>query len=134
VADTRAAAIRWGRTWRKGWQRRDMEPILALYAPDIAYWSEPFREPYRGLDGVREYVGGAFAEESSVIAWFSDTPVVDGDRAVVSWWATLIEEGEPITLTGHSMLRFDSDGLVVEQWDAWNQADRMRQRPPGWVG
>ncbi len=110
-----------------------MEPIVALYAPGIAYWSEPYREPYHGLDGVREYVGEAFAEESSVNAWFSDDPVVDGDRAVVSWWATLLEGGEPITLSGHSMLRFNDDGLVVEQWDAWNQADSMRQRPLGWA-
>jgi len=110
-----------------------MEPILALYAPDVAYWSEPFREPYRGLDGVRQYVGEAFASEGSINAWFSD-PLVDGDRAVVSWWATLIEAGEPITLSGHSLLRFNADGLVAEQWDAWNQAESMRPRPPGWAG
>jgi ketosteroid isomerase-like protein len=134
MTDIRGAAQYWARTWREAWEARDVEQVLTPYAPEIVYWSEPFREPYRGLDGVREYVSGAFDTESSVNAWFSEAPVVDGDRAVVSWWATLIEEGEPITLSGHSMLRFNDDGLVVEQWDAWNQADTMRQRPPGWAG
>jgi ketosteroid isomerase-like protein len=133
MTDTREAAQRWARTWRQGWERREMEPILELYAPDCAYWSEPHEEPYRGLAGAREYVSQAFESEHSVSAWFSE-PLVDGDRAVVSWWATLTEDGAPMTLAGHSVLRFNAEGLVAEEWDAWNSADSMRPRPFGWVG
>jgi hypothetical protein len=35
-------------------------------------------------------------------------------------------------LAGTSVLRFDADGLVVEQRDAWNQADRRREPQEGW--
>jgi hypothetical protein len=31
-----------------------------------------------------------------------------------------------------AMLRFDADGLVIEQRDAWNQADGLRSPPDGW--
>ena len=58
-------------------------------------------------------------------------PIVAGDRAAVSWWASLLENGREMTLAGTSVLRFDGDGLVIEQWDAWNQADERRQ-PPDW--
>ena len=50
------AARRWADAWRAGWQALDPEPILARYAPDAILSTEPFREPYRGIDGVREYV------------------------------------------------------------------------------
>jgi predicted SnoaL-like aldol condensation-catalyzing enzyme len=103
-----------------------------LYAPNVAYWSEPYREPFEGIDRLREYFAQAFEVEHSIDSWFGE-PVVDGDRAAVAWWGTLVEEGKPITLAGISLLRFDADGLVAEQWDGWNQADKMRQRPPDWA-
>jgi hypothetical protein len=133
MTDPRAAAQRWAQTWQRAWEERDVEAVLTLYAPNCEYWTEPFREPYRGPDGAREYVTQAFAAEHTVTAWFGD-PVVDGNRAAVPWWATQVENDEPVTLAGISMLVFDADGLVVEEWDAWNQADSMRPRPLAWGG
>jgi hypothetical protein len=115
------AARRWASTWELGWTEKNLEAILGLYSDDVVYSSEPFREPYRGLAGVREYVGQAFAEEERVRAVFG-RPVVGDRGASVAWWATLIENGEAITLAGTSNLRFDAEGQVVEQWDTWNQA------------
>jgi hypothetical protein len=45
----------------------------------------------------------------------------------------LIEDGAETTLAGTSVLVFDADGLVIEQWDAWNQL-RHRSDPPGDIG
>ena len=132
MTDTRAAAQNWARVWRKGWNKRDIEALLAVYADDVAYWSEPFRDPYLGRGRLRQYFAEAFAVEHSIQSWFGE-PVVDGDRAAVAWWGTMVEEGNATTLAGISLLRFNSDGLVVEQWDGWNQADKMRQRE-GWAG
>jgi hypothetical protein len=131
MTDTRAAAENWARTWRKGWNKRDAEALLELYADDVAYWSEPFREPYQGKERLREYLDEAFGVEHSIQSWFGE-PVVDGDRAAVAWWGTMVEEGNPTTIVGISLLRFNDEGLVAEQWDGWNQADKMRPRPDGW--
>jgi SnoaL-like domain len=131
MTDTRDAAANWAATWKRCWEGLERDPIVALYADAITYSSEPYREPYRGRDGVRAYLDGSFGDESEVRAWFGE-PVVDGDRAAVSWWATLRESGEPITLAGTSVLRFDADGLAVDQWDAWNQLDGWREPPDGW--
>ena len=104
------------------------EPIVALYAPDAVFSSEPFREPCRGPAGVRSYVERVFGEEEDIHVRVS-TPIVDGDRASISWWFSLREDGEDVTLAGTSVLRFDAGGLVVEQWDAWNVL-RRRRNPP----
>lgn len=131
MTDTRAAAQNWARTWRKGWNKRDTDALLALYADDVSYWAEPFREPYVGRERLREYFVEAFTVEHSINSRFGE-PIVDGDRAAVAWWGTMVEEGNPTTIVGISMLRFNDQGLVVEQWDGWNQADKMRPRPDGW--
>ena len=80
---------------------------------------------------MRRYVSGAFAEESDVRAWFGE-PVVDGDRAAVEWWATLREVGVEVTLAGTSVLRFDAEGLVTDQRDAWNMTAGRQEPPAGW--
>ena len=128
MSEVRQPAVRWARTWATAWEALDVDAIVALYAPDAVLSTEPFREPYRGSEGVRSYVTRVFSEEDDPRAWFAD-PVVEGDRAAVSWWASLRENDTDTTLAGTSTLRFDAEGLVVEQWDAWNTA-RGRRDPP----
>ena len=123
------AADRWARAWKDGWEALDPEPILACYAPAALLSTEPFREPYRGLDGVREYVTRVLGEEEDPRVWTS-TPIVSDDRAAISWWASLLEQGADATLAGTSVLRFDDEGLVVEQWDAWSGTAERRDPPP----
>ena len=103
------AARRWASAWKEGWESLDPEPIVALYAMNALLSTEPFREPYRGRDGVREYVTQALGEEEDPRVWTSDS-IVDGDRAAISWWASLREDGADATLAGTSILRFDADG------------------------
>jgi ketosteroid isomerase-like protein len=128
MTDARAAAARWAHAWKHAWEALDPEPIVALYAPDAVFSSEPYREAYRGPSGVRSYVARVFGEEKDVRVRVS-TPIVDGDRASISWWALLREDAEDTTLAGTSVLRFDVDGLVVEQWDAWNALGERREPP-----
>ena len=125
---TRAAAARWAHAWKQAWEALDPEPIVALYAPGAVFSSEPFREAYHGPAGVRAYVERVFGEEEDVRVAVSP-PIVDADRASISWWASLREDRRDVTLAGTSVLRFDTDGLVVEQWDAWNALAERRDPP-----
>lgn len=77
---------------------------------------------------MRAYVERVFGEEDDVQVRVS-APIVDGHRASISWWASLREDGEDVTLAGTSVLRFDASGLVVEQWDAWNAVPQRRDPP-----
>jgi SnoaL-like domain len=125
------AARRWADVWTRAWPARDVDSIAALYADHARYLSYPFREPDEGIAGARDYLTRTLNEEENVECWFGE-PVAGPDRAAVEWWASWIEDGEEITLAGTSVLRFDEDGLVVDQRDYWNQYDGRRPPYPRW--
>jgi ketosteroid isomerase-like protein len=129
--NTVEAARRWADVWKDGWEAKDTEAVVALYHPDVVFSTQPFRTPYRGRAGVREYVSHAFDEEEGPRVWVGE-PVTDGSRAAIEWWAALTENGIETTLAGTSVLRFDADGLVVEQRDTWNQIHGRWEPPDGW--
>lgn len=109
IADAWTAAERWVAAWTRAWPARDPGPIAALYADKTSYRALAFREPDLGLEGVRRYPSENLAVEEDVECRFGD-PIVAGDRAAVEWWASWVEEGEPLTLAGVTVLRFDGDG------------------------
>jgi nuclear transport factor 2 (NTF2) superfamily protein len=131
--ETGEAAARWARTWHDGWEVRDTDAVMALYAQDSWYSSEAFREPIQGWKGVRQFVERVFSEERGPRVWVGE-PIVSGDRAAIEWWATVVENDLPISLAGVSILRFDAAGLVSEQWDSWNQGVGFHEPPAGWGG
>ena len=122
------AARRWAFVWKHAWESLDAEGKVALYAPDAVMSSAPFRTPYRSTAGIRDYISKAFADEEDPHVHVG-TPIVDGDRAAVTWWVSLVEDGEDTTIAGTSVLLFKDDGLVAEQWDTWNIV-RERLEPP----
>ena len=127
--ETREAARLWTSAWKNGWESLDPEPIMARYAPTAVHFTEPYREPSRNAGEIRAYVERVLGEEEDPRVWIGE-PIVDGDRAAIPWWASLREEGTDATLAGTSVLRFDADGFVIEQWDTWNQlAERLEPHP-----
>lgn len=111
--DTGEAAQRWADTWERGWREHDADAIAALYTDGVYWQQHPFREPEPG------YLTRVFAEEESAECEFG-TPLVDGDRAAVAWnGQTRLTDGGSEDLVGVSLLRFDPEGLVVEQRDIW---------------
>jgi hypothetical protein len=116
--DTREAAGRWRDTWERGWRAHEAADIVALYAEGAYFQSHPFRD----AQAPRDYVEPTLDEEASAECVFGE-PIVDGDRAAVEWSAeTTLKDGGAERLAGVSLLRFDEDGLVVEQRDFWASA------------
>ena len=37
-----------------------------------------------------------------------------------------------MTYAGTSTLRFDADGLVLDEWDTWNEAEGRHEPADGW--
>jgi ketosteroid isomerase-like protein len=118
-------ARRWVDVWSRAWPAADADAIAALYAPDAIFYSHPFRE----RQGPAEYVAWAFADQKEAECRFGE-PLVSGDRAAVDWWAVIVSPDDSIeTIAGTSLLRFDPDGLVVEQRDAWAGEPGRRELP-----
>jgi hypothetical protein len=116
--DARQAAERWRETWERGWRAHEAAEIVALYAEGAYFQSHPFRDPQAPAD----YIVPTLAEEESADCEFG-RPLVEGDRAVVEWHAeTRLKDGGRERLAGVSLLRFDADGLVIEQRDFWANA------------
>ena len=92
-----------------------------------------FPPPNAGREGVRAYAEWAFAAETDQEVWFGK-PVEEGDRAVVEWWATRLDDGRESTLAGCTVLRFGADGLVAESCNYWHEEDGRRAPPEGWGG
>jgi hypothetical protein len=113
--DTREAAERWRRTWARGWHGHEAKPILELYAKGAYFRSHPFRDPQT----PRDYIEPTLDAEAWSDCEFME-PIVDRDRATVEWRAEVrLKDGGTEKLAGVSLLRFDTDGLVVEQRDFW---------------
>ncbi len=130
--DAQAAARRWAATWTVAWQAHDVEAVVALYAEECVHRSTPFRPPHRGRQAVRDYVTQAFADEQRIDDVRFGTPVVQGDRACVEYWASFLDQqGTAMTLAGCAMARFDADGLITEARDYWHLQEG-HQPPPDW--
>ncbi|GAB2960964.1 hypothetical protein GCM10027280_57250 [Micromonospora polyrhachis] len=126
--ETRAAAQRWARTWATAWPVKDVAAIVALQAEEGDHWASMFR-PYRGRDGLREYVTECFAEETRPAeTWFAE-PQVDGATAAVEYWVVLYVDEKPTTISGCTVLRFDESGLVTEARD-YSHVREGRHLPP----
>jgi len=127
--DAEAAARAWIDAWDRAWRAKDPAPLAAVYAENVVFRSHPFREPQSPL----VYARGAFDEEGEELELWWNDPIVAGKRAVVEWWATLTENGEPVTLAGASVLTFRENGQVVDQHDYWAGADRHVAPWNGWA-
>ena len=129
--DVESAARAWAETWNRSWPEKDIEAIASLYAEDALYRALVFREPDRGVAGVRRYLAENFAVEDDIECWFGE-PIAHGDRAAVEWWATWVENDQRLTLAGVTILRFDHAGQVVDHRDYWNQVERREPPFDGW--
>jgi hypothetical protein len=127
--DTDAAARRWAQTWQRAWKARDAEAIAALYVDGATYRAHPFREQEPG--SALAYTHRQFAVESDIECRFGE-PIAGDGRAAVEWWASWVEDGEELTLAGATVLRFDSEGLVVEHLDYWVQGEGRISPFPEW--
>lgn len=125
------AARRWADTWTAAWPRGDWERVARLYAPGARYRALAFRDPALGHDAVVGYLRANFEAESELTCRFAE-PLASGDRAAVEWWGSWVEEGERLTMAGITLLRFDTEGLVIEQRDYWNQQPGGSAPYPDW--
>ena len=124
-------ARRWAEGYQRAWRADDPEAAAALYAPDVVYRSEPFRDPHLGRDGVLAYTRRAYATEADQDPRFG-TPVAAGSSAAVEYWTTMLDEDQPATLIGTAVLRFAPDGLVAESREYWFLEPGTHPPHDGW--
>ena len=126
------AATRWARVWHRCWTALDPRPDRRALMPTTPCCPRRRSASRTTAATASASTSPGCSARSTIPAVWVTTPIVDGDRASVSWWASLIEEGADTMLAETSVLRFDADGMVIEQWDTW-AADAQRRPPPRWA-
>jgi hypothetical protein len=112
------------------WKSQDAEALVALQAENGVHWASMFRTPYRGREGLREYLERSFADETEPTRAQFGRPMVEGDRASVEYWALATFDDAPMTISGCTVVRFNADGLVVEARDYSNVESGHHPIPP----
>jgi ketosteroid isomerase-like protein len=132
IPDTIPGAVRrWLDGYRTAWVDRDPDAAAALFTDDALYREQPYEEPFRGPQGVREYWARVTATQAQVeLDW--GVPVVDGDRTAVEWWVRFTSDGERVTLAGSMTLLFAPDGRCRELREYWHFAPGHHAAPEGW--
>lgn len=121
----------WLAGYRQAWMERDPDAAAALFTEDASYRVQPYEEAHAGPEGVRAYWAGVTTTQDAVELEYG-TPVVEGNRAAVEWWVTLLSDGAEITLAGEFMLRFDENGLCEELREYWHFGEGKLEPPAGW--
>jgi len=121
----------WIGNYARAWETADEELIASLFTEDAEYRSSPFREPHRGPDEIRAYWrrGAGTQRQTRVVM---GRPFVDGNRVVVEWWTTMIDDGETVTLPGCLLLEFAADGRCRRLREYWNLQPGTRGPFEGW--
>jgi predicted SnoaL-like aldol condensation-catalyzing enzyme len=121
----------WLERYRIAWEEGDPEAAAALFTEDAVYRSSPFREPHLGQEGVRDYWVQATSSQNEARVRLG-SPITEGNKVAVEWWATMRDDGAEITLPGTLFLRFAPDGRCEELRETWNVAEETVDPPPGW--
>lgn len=121
----------WLDAYRVAWETRDPEAAAVLFTEDATYLEEPYGEPFRGRDGVRDYWTRVTATQED-IEFRTGEAIVAGSRAAVEWWVTLRNGGADVTLAGEFWLEFDDAGLCRTLREYWHYREGRLAPPPAW--
>jgi hypothetical protein len=121
----------WIDAYGRAWREQDADAVVGLFTEDALYRSSPFRAPGVGSEGIRDYWTRATSTQEGLDIRFG-TPVVQGNKVCVEWWAVMRDEGEEITLPGCLLLRFAADGRCEELREYWHVEPGPHDPPPGW--
>jgi ketosteroid isomerase-like protein len=121
----------WLDRYRQAWVERDAGAAAELFTEDAIYRERPFDPPLSGRDAIRHYWSSVTRTQSSIELQYG-SPVIQGGRVAVEWWANLVNDGSPVTLAGEFLLAFDDDGRCRELREYWAVTEGRVEPPSGW--
>lgn len=108
-----------------------LEQLPLCYAPQ-ARFCDPFND-VQGLAAIAQIFAHMFANLERP-RFIITSQLVQGERAFLTWefhfrlrrW----RRQHPLVIAGGSLLRFDSQGLVLEHRDYWDPAQQLYEQLP----
>jgi hypothetical protein len=117
--------------------RADKVDILDNFYASDAHFEDPLGA-HRGLEAVKKYYAKLYQSVESITFDFKDH-ISDGNNHVAFWTMTLqtpnLNSGQPMTLEGNSVIKFNSDGLVLYHRDYFDMGEFIYEQLPvlGWL-
>lgn len=116
----------WVAAYAQAWTSKDDVSITNLFTEDATYQSNPTEPAHIGTEAIGAYWRRATATQQELDLSFG-TPVIDGNRLAVEWWATMRDPewrpdapSDAVTLPGCLILRFAADGRCEELREYYN--------------
>lgn len=114
-----ATVSRLGKHWEDGWNREDVDIIVAPFAEDLLFSSpyisrlqrDPSQSTLRGLGAVKQYVADSFSRATRGIKYTLDASYAGTDTVVLCYTVHHPTLGK---LSGIDTMRLDAEGKVVE--------------------
>ena len=121
----------WAERYRQCWEAADATAVRELFTSDATYRSDIFAEPHRGRDGIEAYWRNVTEPQTNVSVRMG-RPIVGDQRVAVEWWTQMDVDGEPSTVPGCLLLRFDDDGLCTELEEYFRYTPGREEPPANW--
>jgi ketosteroid isomerase-like protein len=125
--------MEWLASYRRAWIERDAAAAGALFTEDAVYREHPFQAPHVGREAIVRYWATVTASQSEIELSYGPA-IVAGRTLAVEWWATLRNDGAPLTLAGEFFLTFTDGGLCRELREYWVITEGLVERPAWWTG
>jgi SnoaL-like protein len=113
---------RWIEAYVRAWSSSNPADIGALFTNGAAYYTAPYREPWRRRQGI---IDGWLEREDDAGNWEFryEVQAVAGDVAFVRGWTRYMEP--PVTYSNLWVIRLEADGRCSEFTEWW-----MEEKPP----
>lgn len=105
--------------FKRGWERRDPDAILALFGARAEYRPHPFAEPLAGSNAIREHWNEIAATQAHV-EFDAERIWVSGSTVLASWHAayTRRSSGDRIRARGFMTAELGTD-MLIERCRQW---------------
>lgn len=122
------------RELEEAFNKGNLAVLDEIIAEDYVSYDPAFPEPIRGREGLRELIQ-SYRTGMADLHVHVDDQIAEGDKVVTRWTATgrhagdmlgVPATGRPLKIAGITIERFE-DGLIVEDWVAWDALGLMRQ-------
>lgn len=116
------------RCFEEVWSKGDATAAERFYATTYVGHHPPHPD-ILGRDGIRKQVERTHAAYSDVLYTLNDQ-IADGNQTLTRWTmrATprnpirgMAPTGRPVIITGLTLMRYNTDGQMQEEWTYWDQ-------------
>lgn len=111
--------------FKKGWEQRQPDLIVELFAADADYRRDPFSEPMSGVNGIRALWNEVAAQQANV-EFDAERVWVSGQTVLASFHAAYTRRSDAARVRVRGFMTFelgaapsDSGRMLVERYRAW---------------